>query len=630
MTPGLPSELLFQRPDIRAAEADLASADASVESARAAFFPSISLTGQGGYQSNVLKLLFTPQNAFYNLAVNVTQPLLDGFRLEGQLELTQGRQFELLKIYCQSILAGFRDVELALIAIADGAERERLQQLVVVELARGLQSRRNQAARRHGRSRHRAADAADSVHGGKQSRARALCAPAGGLESLSGARRQLDAARRGGRRRGGQCERDPMMLKRRLTVLLIAGLVIAGVVAVYYMPQWQQTQAASKGGRRGGPPATDPVPVLAIAARATDVPVYLDGVGTAKALNTVTVRSQVDGKIINISFTEGQDVPKGFVLAKIDPTTYQAQYDQAQAKKAQDEAQLANARLDLDRYTRLAATNAVNKQQLDTQRATVSQLEAQIKLDQAAIDNARAILGYTDVVAPIAGRTGIRLVDEGNLVRGADTAGIVILTQLRPISVFFSLPQQNLPDLTRGMAEGQLPVEALTPDGKSALDTGKVVVIDNQVDQTTGTVKVKGEFPNTNLQLWPGQFVNVRVLIDTLRNVVVVPTAAIQRGPNGAFVYVLKDDNTVTVRRVKLTQQDDVRAVVGEGLQAGERVITTGFARLTEGTQVTVSSAEDAGQVAPDVRPRPDGTRGTRAGERGKRSSSTAPPARTP
>ena len=322
-----------------------------------------------------------------------------------------------------------------------------------------------------------------------------------------------------------------MMLKRRLTVLLIAGLVIAGVVAVYYMPQWQQTQAASKGGRRGGPPATDPVPVLAIAARATDVPVYLDGVGTAKALNTVTVRSQVDGKIINISFTEGQDVPKGFVLAKIDPTTYQAQYDQAQAKKAQDEAQLANARLDLDRYTRLAATNAVNKQQLDTQRATVSQLEAQIKLDQAAIDNARAILGYTDVVAPIAGRTGIRLVDEGNLVRGADTTGIVILTQLRPISVFFSLPQQNLPDLTRGMAEGQLPVEALTPDGKSALDTGKVVVIDNQVDQTTGTVKVKGEFPNTKLQLWPGQFVNVRVLIDTLRNVVVVPTAAIQRGP---------------------------------------------------------------------------------------------------
>jgi membrane fusion protein, multidrug efflux system len=421
-----------------------------------------------------------------------------------------------------------------------------------------------------------------------------------------------------------------MMLKRRLTVLLIAALVIAGVVAVYYMPQPQQTQAASKGGRRGGPPTTDPVPVLAIAARAADVPVYLDGVGTAKALNTVTVRSQVDGKITDISFTEGQDVPKGYVLAKIDPVTYQAAYDQTVAKKAQDQAQLANARLDLDRYTRLAATNAVNKQQLDTQKALVSQLEAQIQLDQAAIDNARAILSYTDIIAPIAGRTGIRQVDAGNLVRAADTTGIVILTQLRPISVFFSLPQQNLPDLTKGMAEGQLPVEALTPDGKSALDKGKVMVIDNQVDQTTGTVKLKAEFPNTNLQLWPGQFVNVRVLIDTLRNVVVVPTAAIQRGPNGTFVYVVKDDSTVTVRPVKLTQQDDVQAVVGTGLRADERVVTTGFARLTEGMQVTVSSAEDAGQVAP-AGARPDGSRGGRGVEKGKRNPTVGgPPASTP
>jgi len=424
-----------------------------------------------------------------------------------------------------------------------------------------------------------------------------------------------------------------MSIKRRITVLLIGGLVIAGVAAVYYMPHWQQTQAASKAGRRGGPPATDPVPVLATAARSQDVPVYLDGVGTARALNTVTVRSQVDGKIIAISFVEGQDVPQGFVLAKIDPTTYQAQYDQAVASKAKDEAQLANARVDFDRYTRLAATNAVNKQQLDTQKALVAQLEAQVKLDQAAIDNARAILSYTDVVAPIAGRTGIRLVDQGNLVRAADTTGIVILTQLRPISVFFSLPQQTLPDLNKGMAEGQLPVDALNADGKGLLDKGKVVVIDNQVDQTTGTVKIKAEFPNTNLQLWPGQFINVRVLIDTLRNVVVVPTAAIQRGPNGAFVYVLKDDSRVTVRRVSLTQLDDVQAVVATGLQAGERVVTTGFARLTEGAQVTASSAEDAGQVTPGARPRPapDGTRGTRGGERGKRTPTAAgPPAVNP
>jgi multidrug efflux system membrane fusion protein len=418
-----------------------------------------------------------------------------------------------------------------------------------------------------------------------------------------------------------------MTLKRRITVFLIAALVIAAVVGVYYMPHWQQTLAAvSKGGRRGGPAANDPVPVLATAARLADVPVYLDGVGTAKALNTVTVRSQVDGKIVDISFKEGQDVPKGYVLAKVDPVTYQAAYDQTVAKKAQDEAQLANARLDLDRYTRLAATNAVNKQQLDTQRALVAQLEAQIKLDQAAIDNARAVLSYTDIIAPIAGRTGIRLVDAGNLVRSAEATGIVILTQLQPISVFFSLPQQNLPELTRGMAEGDLPVDALNGDGKGTLDKGKVMVIDNQVDQTTGTVKLRGEFPNNDLQLWPGQFVNVRVLIDTLRQAVVVPTAAIQRGPNGAFVYVLKQGNTVTVRPVTLTQQDDSRAVVATGLQAGEQVVTTGFARLTEGTQVAVSDAENAGQIAPAGQSRPDGARGKRGSEKGKASPSAGLP----
>src|SRR5882672_7254285 len=283
---------------------------------------------------------------------------------------------------------------------------------------------------------------------------------------------------------------------RSIATAVLALVLIGGAAAYWWQPaQPQQQQQRSGRNFRGD---DGPVPVIAALSLRADVPVYLDGVGTVRALNSVTVRPQVDGRLLSVNYTEGQQVDIGFVLAKIDPVTYQAAYDQTVAKKAQDEAQLANARLDLERYTRLSATNAINKQQLDTQKALVSQLEAQIKLDQAAIDNARAILSYTDVIAPIAGRTGIRLVDEGNLVRGADTTGIVILTQLRPISVFFSLPQQNLPDLTRGMAEGQLPVEALTPDGKSALDTGKVVVIDNQVDQTTGTVKVKGEFPNTN------------------------------------------------------------------------------------------------------------------------------------
>jgi multidrug efflux system membrane fusion protein len=358
--------------------------------------------------------------------------------------------------------------------------------------------------------------------------------------------------------------------------------------------------------------------VIAIPAKLADVPVYLDGVGTAKALNTVTVRSQVDGKLIKISFTEGQDVDKGYVLAKIDPVTYQAAYDQTVAKKAQDEAQLANARLDLERYTRLAVTNAVNKQQLDTQKAMVAQLEAQLKLDQAAIDNARAILSYTDVIAPITGRTGIRLIDEGNIVKAADASGIVILTQLRPISIFFNLPQQHLPELNKGFAEAPLAVDAIGPDGKSALDRGKVVVIDNQVDQTTGTVKLKAEFPNANLQLWPGQFVNVRVLMDTRRQVVVVPTAAIQRGPNGTLVYVLRDDSTVTVRPVKLSQQDEIQSVVDAGLQAGERVVTTGFARLTEGTAVTVSIAEDSGDAALSNQPRAEGAGGGRAEDTGQ------------
>ena len=421
-----------------------------------------------------------------------------------------------------------------------------------------------------------------------------------------------------------------MTVIRRITVFLIVALVIGGVVAVYYLPQWQQPQAASKAGFRGVRPATDPVPVLATAAKTADVPVYLDGVGTGKALNTVTVRPQVDGKLINISFTEGQDVEKGYVLAKIDPVTYQAAYDQTVAKKAQDEAQLANAKLDLERYIRLAASNAVNKQQLDTQRALVAQLEAQVKLDQAAIDNTRAMLSYTEVVAPISGRTGIRQVDEGNIVKAAEPMGVVILTQLRPISVFFNLPQQELPVLNRAQAESPLSVDALGPDGTTVLDKGKVVVIDNQVDQTTGTIKIKAEFPNANLQLWPGQFVNVRVLIDTLRQVVVVPTAAIQRGPNGTFVYALKDDSTVAVRPVTLAQQDDAQTVVASGLQPGERVVTTGFARLTEGTQVAASSAEDAGQISPRS-PRPEATRGSRGAEKGRRGQSSGrPPATNP
>jgi multidrug efflux system membrane fusion protein len=399
----------------------------------------------------------------------------------------------------------------------------------------------------------------------------------------------------------------------RIGFTLVSLLLVAGIVS-YWSPWTATTQETGqktkgKGGKRGANiRPDDPVAVLATVAKVADVPLYIDGVGTAKALNTVTVRAQVDGKLIAISFTEGTEVQKGDILAKIDPTLYQAQYDQAVAKKAQDEATLGNARLDLERYTRLSASNAVNKQQLDTQRALVAQLEAQVKADQAMIDNARAILGYTDIIAPIAGRTGIRLVDEGNIVRAADATGIVVITQLRPITVTFNLPQQELPKLNQVLDLGHVPIDAIgvstTPTDRSnpdrrrvpILDTGKVLVVDNQVDQTTGTVKLKAEFPNQNLQLWPGQFINVRVLIDTLHQVVVVPTGAIQRrsGENNqvvTYVYVVDSENHAHLRDVEVATQDDLQSVIKSGLTSGEMVVTVGFGNLRQGSLVTIGNA---------------------------------------
>jgi multidrug efflux system membrane fusion protein len=381
---------------------------------------------------------------------------------------------------------------------------------------------------------------------------------------------------------------------RRVAVTMLLGLLVVGGV-VYAIREYHPQQQQKRG------PRELPVPVLAATAKIADVPVYLDGVGTTKALNTVTVRPQVDGKLIEIAFKEGQDVNQGDVLARIDPTTYQALLDQAAAKKAQDEALLANARRDLDRYVRLAASNAGSQQQADTQRATVAQLEAQVRLDQAAVDNARAILAYTTITAPLTGRTGIRLVDQGNIVRSSDTAGIVVITQIHPISVLFNLPQQRLAQINAAFAEGALPVEVIGPDDKTVVERGKLTVVDNQVDQTTGTVRLKAEFPNDGLRLWPGQFVNVRLLIDTLRSVVVVPTAAVQRGPNGTFVFVVRPDNTVTVRPVTLTQQDDVQTVIASGLSAGQRVVTTGFAQLAEGKRVRISDP-DAPAAGPSAR----------------------------
>jgi membrane fusion protein, multidrug efflux system len=395
--------------------------------------------------------------------------------------------------------------------------------------------------------------------------------------------------------------------RRNLAILLIVIAATAALVYVFNKSAPQQTR--SRFGAEGGP-----VPVLVAAATKADVPVYLDAVGTIKALNTVTVSPQVDGKLLSVGFAEGDDVKKGDVLARIDPTTYQAQLDQALAKKAQDEALLANAKVDLERYEKLAATNAINRQQADTQRALVAQDAALVQSDQAAVDNARATLGYTTIVAPIDGRTGIRQVDEGNIVHAAGSTAIVVITQIKPISVLFNLPQQELGQVNEAFAKGPLAVEAQRPDSDAVIDRGVLRVVDNQVDQTTGTVKLKAEFPNLNLRLWPGQFVNVRLLIDTLKGVVTIPTGAVQRGPNGTFVYVVKDDNTVATRPIVVQKQDETQTVVKSGLTPPERVVTTGFVRLNDGSKVTIGSGDGApAAAAPRARQRsgqrPDGGR---------------------
>ena len=428
-----------------------------------------------------------------------------------------------------------------------------------------------------------------------------------------------------------------MSVLGRILPIAVGAAVVAAIGAyVVYGQQQQETKQ-----RRARANQDQPAPVLVARANIADVPIYLDAVGNTRALNTVTVRPQVGGQIVKIAFKEGQDVTKGFVLAEIDPRTYQAQYDQAIATKAKDEATLANARIDLERYTRLAAMNSGSKQQADTQKALVAQLEAQVQGDQAAIDNARTMLSYTKIVSPLDGRTGIRLVDEGNLVQANDTTGIVVITQVRPIAVLFNLPQQQFQQVNAAFAKGSLRVDALASDNKSTIDQGTLQVIDNQMDQNTGTIRMKAEFPNPNLQLWPGQFINIRVLVDTLKQVVVVPTAAVQRGPQGPFVYVVQQDNKVEVRPVTIAQQDDTQAVISNGVKTQEQVVTTGFTRLSNGTRVAVQqgeggqpTAENTGQTPPPAdgerRRRREGAEGgaTKDGEgkeRRRRSENAAP-----
>jgi membrane fusion protein, multidrug efflux system len=389
---------------------------------------------------------------------------------------------------------------------------------------------------------------------------------------------------------------------RRRTVSITITLLILGGLGYIAGTSLQQKQAAN----RARPDL--PVPVLAATPRIQDVPVYLDGVGAVRALNNVLVRSQVDGKLIAVNFTEGQDVKKGDVLAEIDPVIYKAQYDQAVAKKAQDETQLANQRLDLARYQQLAASNAGSKQQFDTQRAVVAQQEALVNADQAAIDNMQAMLSYTKIIAPLSGRAGLRQVDQGNIIHASDATGLVIITQLQPIAVLFSLPQQQIVRVNAASAKGGLTVDVFGNDGITVIDTGTLKGIDNQVDPTTGTLKLKAEFPNAGFQLWPGQFVNVRLKVDTLAQAIVVPTSAVQRGPAGTFSYVIGEGDIVTAKPVVVTQQNETDAVIASGLSPTDRVVTTGFANLSDGAKVIIGKDEQT--PAADLAPRKKGSRG--------------------
>jgi multidrug efflux system membrane fusion protein len=384
---------------------------------------------------------------------------------------------------------------------------------------------------------------------------------------------------------------------RRLMVVLLVLILAGGGVWWFVLRAKARTDTAER---------PRDIPVLVAEVRQRDVPVYLDGLGTVQASATVTVKPQVDGMLSEVLFTEGEDVRKGDVLAHIDPRSFQAALDQAVAKKAQDQANLANAKVDLVRYTKLAATAYTSAQQADTQRSTVAQLEAQVAQDQAAIDTAKVNLGYTTITAPIDGRTGLRQVDQGNVVHAADTTGIVVLTTLRPIAVLFTLPQQQLPQVVAAMADGVPEVLALPQDmarkpGDAPLDRGSLSVIDNQVDATTGTIKLKALFPNEHLQLWPGGFVTVRLRVRVDAGATVAPPAAVQRGPQGPFVYVVGKDLTAERRAIRVGHEDVGVAVIEDGLKPGERVVIDGAARLTDGVRVAI--AQPPGATAG-----PDGT----------------------
>jgi multidrug efflux system membrane fusion protein len=374
----------------------------------------------------------------------------------------------------------------------------------------------------------------------------------------------------------------PRSILRCLAVATLTATIAAGGWSGEASAQGNTAPAGSQSG----------VPVHVAAAKRQDVPVLLRNIGTVQAWNSVQVRARVDGTLDTVYFKEGQTVRRGDALALIDPRPYAAALAMAQAKKAADEAQLANAQRDLARYSSLSRNDFASRQQVDTQAAMVAQFEANIKGDVAAIETAQLNLDFCHINAPLEGRVGLRLVDPGNQIHATDTQPIVSITQIHPISVIFTLPQDDLPQIQAAIAHGSVPALAASSDDKTVLSSGSLETIDNAIDVTTGTIRLKVRFDNADDKLWPGQFVNVRLQVDNLHDVVTVPSVAVQRGPDGLYAYVVKPNSTVAMQPVEVRQDDGQTAVIAKGLDEGVEVVTNGASRLQNGTVVTVSQTK--------------------------------------